>query len=38
MRWVGHVTNLGEKENAYRVLVRKPDGKHCLEDLGIAVR
>jgi len=34
---LGNVAHLGEKENEYRVLVRKPDGKHCLEDFGIAV-
>jgi hypothetical protein len=27
MRWVGHVARTGEKRNAYRVLVGKPEGK-----------
>jgi hypothetical protein len=27
MRWAGHVARMGEKNNAYRVLVRKPEGK-----------
>jgi hypothetical protein len=27
MRWVGHVAGLGEKRNAYRLLVGKPEGK-----------
>jgi hypothetical protein len=27
MRWEVHVTRMGEKWNAYRVLVRKPEGK-----------
>jgi hypothetical protein len=27
MRWVGHVTRMGEKRNAYRFLVGKPEGK-----------
>jgi hypothetical protein len=27
MRWTGHVVRIGEKRNAYRVLVGKPDGK-----------
>jgi hypothetical protein len=27
MRWAGHVTRLGEKRNAYRILVGKPEGK-----------
>jgi hypothetical protein len=27
MRLVGHVARMGEKRNAYRILVRKPEGK-----------
>jgi hypothetical protein len=27
MRWAGHVTRMGEKRNAHRLLVRKPEGK-----------
>jgi hypothetical protein len=27
MRWVGHVAQMGEKRNAYRILVGKPEGK-----------
>jgi hypothetical protein len=27
MRWAGHVARMGEKRNAYRLLVGKPDGK-----------
>jgi hypothetical protein len=27
MRWAGHVTRMGEKRNAYRLLVWKPEGK-----------
>jgi hypothetical protein len=30
MRWVGHVAQMGEKRNAYRILVRKPEGKRTL--------
>jgi hypothetical protein len=30
MRWAGHVTPKGEKRNAYRILVRKPEGKRPL--------
>jgi hypothetical protein len=30
MRWVGHVVPMGEKMNAYRLLVGKPDGKRPL--------
>jgi hypothetical protein len=31
MRGVAHVTCMGEKRNAYRVLVGKPEGKTPLE-------
>jgi hypothetical protein len=27
MRWAGHVARIGEKRNAYRILVGKPEGK-----------
>jgi hypothetical protein len=27
MRWAGHVARLGEKRNAYRLLVGKPEGR-----------
>jgi hypothetical protein len=30
MRWAGHVARMGEKENAYRLLVGKPEGKRSL--------
>jgi hypothetical protein len=30
MRWAGHVARLGKKRNAYRILVRKPEGKRTL--------
>jgi hypothetical protein len=30
MRWPGHVARIGEKRNAYRILVRKPEGKKPL--------
>jgi hypothetical protein len=30
MRWAGHVARMGEKRNAYRLLVGKPDGKRLL--------
>jgi hypothetical protein len=29
-RWAGHVTRMGEKKNAYRVLVGKPEGMRPL--------
>jgi hypothetical protein len=31
MRWVGHVARIGEKRNAYRLLIGKPEGKGPLE-------
>jgi hypothetical protein len=30
MRWTGHVARMGEKRNAYRILVGKPEGKKPL--------
>jgi hypothetical protein len=30
MRWAGHVARMGEKRDAYRVLVGKPDRKRPL--------
>jgi hypothetical protein len=30
MRWAGVVTPMGEKRNAYRLLVEKPEGKRPL--------
>jgi hypothetical protein len=30
MRWAGHVARIGEKRNAYRVLVQKPERKRPL--------
>jgi hypothetical protein len=30
MRWARHAANMGEKRNAYRILVGKPEGKRSL--------
>jgi hypothetical protein len=30
LRWAGHVARMGEKRNAYRLLVGKPEGKSPL--------
>jgi hypothetical protein len=30
MRWAEHVARMGEKSNAYRILVGKPEGKRPL--------
>jgi hypothetical protein len=30
MRWTGHVARMGEKRNAYRILLGKPEGKRPL--------
>jgi hypothetical protein len=27
VRWAGHVARMGEKRNAYRILMGKPEGK-----------
>jgi hypothetical protein len=31
LRWTGHVSRMGERRGAYRVLVGKPEGKRPLE-------
>jgi hypothetical protein len=30
MRWAGHVAGMGEKRNAYRILVERSEGKRQL--------
>jgi hypothetical protein len=30
MKWTGQVARIGEKRNAYRILVGKPEGKRTL--------
>jgi hypothetical protein len=30
MRWTGHVARVGEKRGAYRILVRRPEGRRPL--------
>jgi hypothetical protein len=30
MRWSGHMAQMGEKRNGYRILVGKPEGKRPL--------
>jgi hypothetical protein len=30
MRWAGHVAQMGEMRNAYRILMGKPEGKRLL--------
>jgi hypothetical protein len=34
MKWAEHVTSVGVKGSAYRVLVEKPEG-NSLKDLGV---
>jgi hypothetical protein len=31
MRWTGHVAQMGEKRNAYRIFVGRPEGKRPLQ-------
>jgi hypothetical protein len=38
MRWAGHVARMGEGRGVYRVLVGRPEGKNCWEDLGVGGR
>jgi hypothetical protein len=33
MRWAGHVAGMGEKRNAYRILVGMPEAKKNIIDL-----
>jgi hypothetical protein len=37
MGWAGNVARMGKKRNAYRILVRKPEGKNHVDDLDIEV-
>jgi hypothetical protein len=30
MRWAGHITQMGERRNPYRILVENPEGKRPL--------
>jgi hypothetical protein len=34
-RWAGHVARMGEKSNAYRILVGKPEGKFLHTNIRI---
>jgi hypothetical protein len=38
MRWAGHVARLGEKRNAYRILVGSQKVRDHWEDLDVSVR
>jgi hypothetical protein len=31
----GHIASMGEHRGAYRVWVRKPEERKCLEELGL---
>ena len=35
MRWVAHVTRMGERKGVYRVSVGKPEGKKHLGEPGV---
>jgi hypothetical protein len=35
IRWAGHEARMGEKRNAYRILVGKPEGKDHWEDQDV---
>jgi hypothetical protein len=37
MRWSWHVARMGEIRNAYKILVKKPEGKRPIEYLGLDV-
>jgi hypothetical protein len=38
MRWIGHVARIGEKRNAYKIFVGKPEGKRPLRTLHVGGR
>jgi hypothetical protein len=38
VRWTGHVARMGEKRNAYRILVGKPEGKRPLRRWGTILK
>jgi hypothetical protein len=46
MRWAGHVTRMGTKRNAYRILVGKPEVKRplgtprrrCVDNIKICLK
>jgi hypothetical protein len=35
MRWAGHVVQMGQMRNVYKILVGKPGGRDISEDLGV---
>jgi hypothetical protein len=46
MKWAGHVAQMGEKRNAYRILLGKPEGKRpvgrqrhrCVDNIKMHLR
>jgi hypothetical protein len=38
MRWAGRVARMGKKTGAYRILVRRPEGRRPLGRPGVDVR
>ena len=38
LRWAGHITRVGKRRSAYRVLVGKREGRNRLEDQGVDER
>jgi hypothetical protein len=35
MKWAEHVARMDEMRNAYKILVRKPEGRDHLENTGV---
>jgi hypothetical protein len=35
LRWAGYVARMGDRIGAYTLLVRRPEGKRPLENVGI---
>jgi hypothetical protein len=38
VRLLGHVAHMEKMRSLYKILVGKPEGRYCLEDLGVNVR
>jgi hypothetical protein len=37
LRWAGYIASIGQNSNAHKILIGKPKGKNCLNNLGIHI-
>jgi hypothetical protein len=35
MRWTGHLAQMAEMRNVYKIFIGKPEGKRLLQDLSV---